>query len=566
MRPPSIRVIIGVIGLVWGLFSEALYYRAGTPAYEVLLDLAIGWTYLYGGLALWSSRPANRTGRLMTLVGMLWFVGNVGISDVSGLREVAALFSEATAVALIALILAYPTGRLETRIDRATVAILAIGFCTSSLVGLLPLSDEANVEVGRLYASLAWAGFAGIMVIRRWVVAPRRRRVELLPVLIAGSILMGVIVIYLVVQIVAVPEALAAFLSAARLLAPAAIPLALLVGFYRQSELRQRALVDAMPDVMARLTRDGHLLDIEAKDSVLVTWPTDGMIGGRIEDALPAEAAAAILLVAPAALENGEIQTLDLSLDRAGGRRDFEVRIAPSGADEVTAIFRDFSEQRAAQLELRQSRARIVEATDAERRHLERDLHDGAQQRLVSVSLALRLARAKLREDADASAIEGLDTAADELKTALLELRELARGIHPQILTEAGLGPAIDSLADRSIVAATVNALPDRRLSPAVEATAYFVVSEALANVAKYASATRAAITAECPGDSLRVEVADDGVGGADPASGSGLRGLADRVAAVGGSLSIDSPIGGGTRVVAVIPLGPTGTPAAVPS
>ena len=151
-------------------------------------------------------------------------------------------------------------------------------------------------------------------------------------------------------------------------------------------------------------------------------------------------------------------------------------------------------------------------------------------------------------------AVASLDEAADELKTALVELRELARGIHPAILTEAGLGPAIDTLAARSIVPADVIALPDRRLSAAVESTAYFVVSEALANVAKYASATRVTVTAECPGDTLRVEVTDDGIGGADPARGSGLRGLADRVAAIGGRLSVDSPTGGGTRLIAEIP------------
>ena len=218
-------------------------------------------------------------------------------------------------------------------------------------------------------------------------------------------------------------------------------------------------------------------------------------------------------------------------------------------------MVRDFTEQRAAQKELRQSRARIVEATVAERRRLERDLHDGAQQRIVAVSLGLRLARTRLRPDVDAAALAGLNEAAEELKTALLELRELARGIHPAILTEAGLGPAIDSLAARSTVPAEVTALPERRLSPAVESTAYFVVSEALANVAKYASATRATVSAVCPGDSLRVEISDDGVGGADPTRGSGLRGLADRVAAIGGKLSIDSPVGGGTRLVAELPL-----------
>jgi signal transduction histidine kinase len=208
-----------------------------------------------------------------------------------------------------------------------------------------------------------------------------------------------------------------------------------------------------------------------------------------------------------------------------------------------------------AQLELRSSRARIVEVADAERRRLERDLHDGAQQRLVSLSLALRLARSKLDAEADPAAVASLEIASDELKAGLEELRELARGIHPAILSESGLGPAIESLAARSAIPSTVTALPDRRLSPTVESTAYFVVSEALANVAKYASATRTTISAECPGETLRVEVVDDGIGGADSARGTGLRGLGDRVAALGGRLSIVSPSGGGTRVLAEIPL-----------
>jgi signal transduction histidine kinase len=257
---------------------------------------------------------------------------------------------------------------------------------------------------------------------------------------------------------------------------------------------------------------------------------------------------------ASVAIDTGGLQTLDVSLETSGGRRDFEIRITRSGADEATAIVRDFTEQRAAQSEVRQSRVRLVDATDTARRRLERDLHDGAQQRLVSLSLALRLARMRLGSDADPAAVAGLDDAAGELKTALQELRELAHGIHPAILTQAGLGPAIDSLTQRSTVPADVMVLPDRRLSPAVEATAYFVVSEALANVAKYAGATGATVAAECPGDTLRVEVTDDGIGGADPERGTGLRGLADRVAALGGTLSVDSPAGGGTRIVAVIP------------
>jgi signal transduction histidine kinase len=408
----------------------------------------------------------------------------------------------------------------------------------------------------QVFVNVALATFAGIVVIRRWVVAPPRRRPELLPVLIAGSIQMAVLVTHVAGQIVAVPDGLGEFLLAAKTLAPAAIPMALLVGFYRQSELRQRALLDAIPDMMIRLTHDGHVLDIRAEEPVLRIRPGAPIVGGRLHEVLPAGVAEAVLSGASAALETGEVQTLDVSFDLPLGRRDFETRITPSGADEVTAIVRDFTDQRAAQSELRQSRTRIVEAMDAERRRLERDLHDGAQQRLVSLSLTLRLARSRLSGAAEPAAVAGLDDAADELKTAIVELRDLARGIHPAILTEAGLGPAIDTLAGKSSVTARVVALPDRRLSPAVEATAYFVVSETLANVAKYASATRATVSAECRGNSLRVEVADDGVGGADPSSGSGLRGLADRVAAVGGNLSVVSPTGGGTRVVAEIPLG----------
>jgi signal transduction histidine kinase len=257
------------------------------------------------------------------------------------------------------------------------------------------------------------------------------------------------------------------------------------------------------------------------------------------------------------ALDSGVLQGYDFSLALPGGLRDFEARLAPSGPDEVTAIVRDFTDQRAAEAELRRSRARIVEATDAERRRLERDLHDGAQQRLVSVSLALRLLRSRLAAPgSNDEAMAASDEAASELKTAIKELRELARGIHPAILTEAGLGAAITALADRSTVPVVVSALPDRRLSAAVEAAAYFVVSESLANVAKYASASHASVGADCSGSTLRVEIGDNGVGGADGSRGTGIRGLEDRVAAVGGRLTIDSPAGQGTLVVAEIPIG----------
>jgi signal transduction histidine kinase len=316
-------------------------------------------------------------------------------------------------------------------------------------------------------------------------------------------------------------------------------------------------LIDAVPDRLFRFTRDGRFLETRRAGTETAVTETDTPRGRRLHELMFAEAGGNASRSASQALDSGVLQGYDFSLELPAGRRDFEARFAPSGPDEITAIVRDFTDQRAAEEELRRSRARIVEATDAERRRLERDLHDGAQQRLMSVSLALRLLRTRLDQPGTSNedAIAASDEAASALRIAIKELRELARGIHPAILTEAGLGAAITALADRSSVPAMVSSLPDRRLSAPVEATAYFVVSEALANVAKYASATRASIGADCVGSTLRVEIGDNGVGGADDSKGSGLRGLADRVAAVGGRFTIDSPIGQGTLVVAEIPI-----------
>jgi signal transduction histidine kinase len=202
--------------------------------------------------------------------------------------------------------------------------------------------------------------------------------------------------------------------------------------------------------------------------------------------------------------------------------------------------------------ELRASRARIVEAGDAERRRLERDLHDGAQSRLVALSLLLRSARSRAGDDPELGAL--LDRALDELRLSLSELRELARGIHPAVLTDRGLEPAVRALADRAPVPVTVVADDVDRLPPPVETAAYFVVSEGLANVAKYARASEATVGVRRHDGRVLVEVSDDGVGGADAAHGSGVRGLADRVAALDGTVTLESPPGGGTRLRAELP------------
>jgi len=201
--------------------------------------------------------------------------------------------------------------------------------------------------------------------------------------------------------------------------------------------------------------------------------------------------------------------------------------------------------------DLRASRRRIVEAIVETRRRLERDLHDGAQQQLVSLSVDLQLLRGRI---ASGPAAELLDEAVAKLGKAQSELRELARGIHPPMLSERGLVPALEALAQRSAVPVELELRLDGRLPAEVETAGYFVAAEALTNIAKYARATHARLVASDAGGVLALEIGDDGVGGADPARGSGLRGLSDRVAALDGELNVDSPAGGGTRVTAAIP------------
>jgi signal transduction histidine kinase len=266
----------------------------------------------------------------------------------------------------------------------------------------------------------------------------------------------------------------------------------------------------------------------------------------------------------------------DVTLVEPGGRRvaalvhdpalreDPHVLAAVAAAAELALENQRLAaDVRARLAEVRASRSRIVAAGDAERRRLERDLHDGAQQRLVLVALSLRLARQRLAGAADAEAAALLASCAAELDAAIGELRELARGIRPGILTDAGLVPAVQALAARTpeprvdLVAADVP-----RLSPAVEATAYFVVAEALTNALKHAHASHLQIIVEYNEGLLRIDVIDDGLGDADVSAGSGLLGLDDRVSAVGGTLTVRSAAGQGSSVTAVIPCaagGPTG-------
>jgi PAS domain S-box-containing protein len=284
-------------------------------------------------------------------------------------------------------------------------------------------------------------------------------------------------------------------------------------------------------------------------------WATGAPV--RIDDYTPVMGAAAEVI---RAVGVGAVVASPITL---GGRlwgavvvSNVDPRPFPPGTEQRIADFAELAAQALANAHAREqlaaSRARIVEAGDAERRRLERNLHDGAQQRLVSLSLLLRLAARRVKSDPETAA--QLERAGDELAQALQELRELARGIHPAVLTERGLAPALQALAARAPLPVELE-VPEERLPAPVEAAAYYLVSEALANVAKHAQATLVRVEVDRTDGRARVEVADDGVGGADAGGGSGLRGLADRVEALGGWLGIDSPSGRGTVLVAEIPL-----------
>jgi signal transduction histidine kinase len=213
----------------------------------------------------------------------------------------------------------------------------------------------------------------------------------------------------------------------------------------------------------------------------------------------------------------------------------------------------DITERKRIAEDLRASRARLVRAEDEARRALERNLHDGAQQRLVALSVSLRVIESRLKADPDGAAAL-LSGAMEELSQALAELRELARGIHPAVLTDRGLRPALESLVARAPIPVELVAT-DERFPPETEAAAYYVVSETLTNVARYAEASAARVEVARTDGVLRVQVSDDGIGGADPTRGSGIRGLVDRVAVLDGTLEVASPVGGGTSIRAEIPL-----------
>jgi len=326
----------------------------------------------------------------------------------------------------------------------------------------------------------------------------------------------------------------------------------------RASESRLRAMLEAALDAVVTMDHRGRIVGWNAAAAETFGYDADEAIGREMAEVIvPPSLREQHRRGLARFVEGGEPVILDRRLELTGLHRDgteFPVeltitRVALPGPPLFTGYLRDITERKRADADLRASRARLVEVADAERRRIQRNLHDGAQQRLTSVLLNLGRLRGN-PDDADL-----LDAAIDELATGLQELRELAGGLHPSVLSERGFVAALEALALRAPVPVDVVAAPADRLPAPVEAAAYYVVAEALANVHKHAGARRVVVSAEDADGWLVVSVADDGVGGADE-EGSGLRGLADRVEALGGELALESPEGGGTRLHARIPLG----------
>jgi PAS domain S-box-containing protein len=331
----------------------------------------------------------------------------------------------------------------------------------------------------------------------------------------------------------------------------------------RAGEALNRAILAAALDAVVTMDHRGRVLEFNTAAEHIFGYRREDAIGKDMADLIvPASLRAQHRRGFARYLETEEPVILDQRIEITGMRADgseFPVeltitRIGLGGRPTFTGYLRDITDRKAAEAELRASRARLVETADAERRRIERNLHDGAQQRLVALALRLRRAREIVPADAQDARLE-LDAIELELALALEELRELANGIHPAVLAERGLAAAVTALARQAPLPVEVGALPERRLPDSVEVAAYYVTAEALTNVAKHAGAAAARVDVAERDGLLELTVEDDGAGGATLAAGTGLRGLADRVEAAGGRLELHSPRGGGTRLRVELPL-----------
>jgi signal transduction histidine kinase len=574
---------IAFAALISGAAASALVVSSDhmpSPGAAIAIGLVISWSFVGAGLYAWWRRPGNRFGALMTAVGFTFMLGALTTSDDSVVFTAGVLVANLYFVMFAHMVLAYPDGRLE----RPWHARLLAGAYVLAVIGPLPqllwgftdrmvescpdcpesaLLIERNDTLRDVLNGIAsgigvvLAGLIIITLVRRWRAATPLQRRALAPILWSGAAMLVLLASALGTDAAGISR-LTDVLGWLSLLVFASVPWVFLIGLVRSRVAR----AGAVSELLLRLGEApgtgklrSRLADALGDRSLqLIFWLDDKSrwVDSQGQDvALPSADDPARSWTA-VELEGRRVGAIvhDVTLSE-----DPELmRSVAAAAGLAMENERLQAQLRARVEELRTSRARIVEAGTHERRRLERNLHDGAQQRLVALSLTLRLAQGKVHKDPE-KADELLGAAQQELTLALGELRELARGIHPAVLSDRGLGAALEALAGRAPVEVDLAELPGDRLPEPIEAAAYFVVAEALTNVVKYAHASQATVRVLRRNGHAVVEVADDGIGGADPDRGSGLRGLADRVSALDGRMSLDSPAGAGTRLLAEIPV-----------
>jgi signal transduction histidine kinase len=523
--------------------------------------------------------PAGRMWKLFLLYEVVGAIGVVWVIPTSLTWTLSQASIGIGSVVFVHLVLAFPSGRLSDRYDRALVRAAYVFVLATRLAWVLVWSPPIdpvgfsphnpyvlwrNPDLARVFgpgAIVAVAPFlyAGVLVglFRHWRRASPALRRALVPIMVAAPLQLALILAWHLV------DASGAGFEGARAalqhplvgLAGLIFPIGLLLGLLRTRlargsiaelamELGRGVPLGGLRDTLARALRDPTLV---------LAFPAPSGSGfvdpGGLQIEIPQERGPDRGL---ARLERDGETLAVLAYDSAIDQEDpGRIGVVASVARLAIENERLAAQVRAQLEEVRASRARILEAGDAERRRIERDLHDGAQQRLVA--LAMRLDQARAGSTGAAALID--DTTAELLK-AIREVRDLARGLHPTILTEAGLAAAVDSLAERTPFRVQVD-VTDSRFAPEVEAAAYYVIAEGLTNIARYAAATEARVSAKTSEGRLTVTVRDDGRGGADPGAGSGLRGLMDRLAAIDGQLTVSSPPGEGTTLMATFPTTP---------
>ena len=557
---------------------------AGGSGWAAGLELAAGWGLVLVGLLVWQLRPSIPSGPLAVAAGFAWFAPDwVGWEGGPALaRSVGMLLAGVWLALLVHAVLAFPDGRLASRAARVLVAVVYAETAVVNVGRALFRDPFADINcwsnctansflvhaVPDVVRVLGWpdkwfgvalaAAFLGLAMWRLVTASSPARRL-LAPILAAGVAATGLAAAHAVAVLRAAledpldPTSRAIFLGQSL----AVLSVAVAFGWTLVRSGRARRSVERLAVELAELPEPGALETAVARatgdPSLRIAYRLaheDRYVDGQGR-AVPTPSWSATRAVTPIVRDGRRLALLEH--DPAVLNDTFQDQIG-SAARLALDNERLQAETLAQLVELRESRERIVQASDSARRGLERDLHDGAQQRLVALSFALRLAHAKLGSEPDTAVAEPLARADAALAEALAAVRGVANGLFPATLTSSGLAYAVEELAELTAIRIDVEAVPDRRLSAAVEAAAYDVIREAVENAAVHAETQVVSISAVCRDGSIVVEASDAGIGGADPAHGVGLREVADRVGALGGSLTVQSPAGAGTRIRAEIP------------